>query len=239
MYIDANKQKEMIRLINEFYEESEDGIYKTVKSDLIMNKLFKNYVDKIILGIIRSPMYKYYQYAEEDELVCEAQFHIYQSILKKQWDPEKGASIFSFFSTVVARNLKTYTQNLNKKTKRNSGVLLEDLQKEETLFWFEDFDRGFINAYIFDEIEKYFHDNGKHKLLKLSKIFRDYFLHNSHQKFKKKLFVAYAASYGFSQSFCNTFFEALKKIKNLRNVWEELYKENFSSNTKINYKGYE
>ena len=239
MYIDANKQKEMIRLIHEFYEETEDGLYKTAKSDIIMNKLFKSYVDKIILGIIRSPMYKYYQYAEEDELLCEAQFHIYQSILKKQWDPEKGASIFSFFSTVVARNLKTYTQNLHKKSRRNSGVILEDLQKEETLFWFEDFDRNFINAYIFDEIEKYFLDNGKNKLLKLAKVFREYFLHNSHQKFKKKLFIAYAASFGFSQSFCNTFFEALKKIKNLRNVWEELYKENFNSNTKINYKGYE
>ena len=236
-YINAEKQKEMVRLINEFYILTEDGKLKTKESDRIMNLLFKE-CDKIIFGIIRSPMYQFFRWADEDELASEARWHLYQSILKKQWDPAKGASIFSFFSTVVSNNLKSYTKKLRKKSNRFSNHEIQDVHSDPAIFWKVDFDNIFVNTYLFDEIERFFEENEKDKFLSLAKVFRQYFLENKHVKFKKKDFISFAASYGYSQSFCNTFFDHLKKIKNLRTIWQDLYKDNFNSNKKVHYKNY-
>lgn len=225
--------------INRFYEIIDSGIEKNHETDKIMSELYKDF-DKLIIGIIRTPMYKFYQYGiEDDELIAEARFQIYLSIMKKQWDPTRGASLFSFYSTVVARNLRNFTKTFNKKKNRNISTPIEEILNEELLFWNADFQEDFVNNYIFDEIENYFKHNEKEKFLKLAQTFRNYFLENKHVKFKKKDFIAFANSFGYSQSFCNTFFDNIKKIKNLRNMWSDLFEENFNSNNKIVYKNRE
>lgn len=235
-YINKKKQTEMQEKIDKFYELLDSGIEKNHETDRIMSDLYKEF-DKLILGVIRAPMYKFFQYGvEEDELIAEARYQIYLSIIKKQWDPARGASLFSFYSTVVARNLRNYTKTFNRKKNRNMSTPIEEMYNEDVLHWNADFEHEFIRQYIFDEIENYFLENEKSNFSKLAQIFREYFTNNKHIKFKKKNFIAYANSFGFSQSFCNTFFDNLKKIKNLKNVWGDLYKENFNTNNRIQYK---
>jgi len=235
-YINKKKQEEMQKKIEEFYLLSEKGEEKSIRTEQLMNELYKEF-DKLILGVIRAPIYKFYQYGiEEDELLAEARYQIYLSIIKKQWDPSRGASLFSFYSTVVARNLRNYTKSFNKKKNRNLSTPIEEIFNEDYLKCNIDFEERFIQQYIFDEIIEYFENNEKNNFVRLAKIFKEYFESNKHVKFKKKDFISYANSYGFSQSFCNTFFENLKKIKNLKNIWSDLYQENFNNNNKIIYK---
>jgi len=233
-YINAERQKQMVAMLDRFYILQDSGVEKNKETDAIMNELFKEF-DKIIIGIIRSPLYKFYQYADEDDLISEARWHIYQSVIKRQWDPSRGASLFSFFSTVVSNNLKSYTRKTKKKSNRFVGIELSEIN-DTSIQWKEDQDEGFVNTYIFDEIEAFFFENDKNKFYSLSLVFKQYFIENKHTKFKKKDFISYAASFGYSQSFCNTFFEHLKKIKSLKNIWEYLFKDNFNSNKKVQYK---
>jgi len=175
-YISKKRQEEMQEKINRFYEIIDSGIEKNHETDKIMSELYKDF-DKLIIGIIRTPMYKFYQYGiEDDELIAEARFQIYLSIMKKQWDPTRGASLFSFYSTVVARNLRNFTKTFNKKKNRNISTPIEEILNEELLFWNADFQEDFVNNYIFDEIENYFKHNEKEKFLKLAQTFRNYFL---------------------------------------------------------------
>jgi hypothetical protein len=138
-YITAKDQETMLKIIEEFMLESNDGQNMTHKANTLMGKLFI-YLDKIAEGIISSPLYSYRYYGEHDDLMQEARWSLYKSILKKQWKqliPKKdeagnpildengdivmvkGASFFSFCSTVVAKNLYSYTKKINKKDKEH------------------------------------------------------------------------------------------------------------------------
>ena len=215
-YITEEDQKVMLQLIDQFMIESKDGTQKTFKSDLIMNRLFIDYFDKIIIGIINSPQYKYYNFYEVDDLKNVARMKIYESIIKKQYKKEI-ASPFNFYSTVVSNNLFSFTtRESNKRKHINDFVEIEKIFNDSTPTYHEDFDKKFLFEFIFEEIDKFFQE--KPRFLELAQIFKEYFENNQGRKFIKKDFIEYARTFTFSDSFCNNFFICCKKIKSISKI---------------------
>lgn len=208
-------------MIEDFYVETNDCTIKTRKSDMIMNKLFTQYIDKIINGVINSSYYAFYRFGEVDDLRNEARMKIYDSIKKKQWNPEKGATIFSFLSTVAANNIRSYTLSQNRNRHYiNEFAELDKIFNNHNFQYREDNDKFFIIEHIFDEIYKFF--DGKPKFQKLGKILKDYYYINMGKKFIKKDFIEYARTYTFSNSLVNTFFQNCKKIKIVTNIINDI-----------------
>jgi hypothetical protein len=219
MYISKINQDEMIKLISVFLKESECGEKSTRKSEMIMNKLFTNYIDKIINGVIYSPRWKFYTFGNPEDLFQYARMHIYKSIIKQQWQPEKG-NIFNFFTTVIYKNLLSETLASNKKLAKYSDIELETIVNNDNMIINENNNQAFVITYIFDEMKDFF--KGKEKFLQLCDVLIEYYTINIGKKFVKKEFIEYAKTFMFSPSFVNNFFNHLKKIKKAKNSLNEL-----------------
>lgn len=219
-YINKDGKKEMERLINEFLEESSDGKNKTIKSDRLMTELYTKYMDKIINGVINTPSCAFYRFYEVEDLRNFARMKIYESICKRQFDPERG-SVFSFFSTVVSKNLYSFTIRENHKRRHiNDFVEIDRIFDDHIPKYEVDFDKNFVIEFVFDEINNFFQD--KPRFQKLGEVFKIYFKNNTGKKFIKKDFIEFARTYTFSDSFCNNFFNACKKIKSVSKLLDEI-----------------
>ena len=219
MYISKFNQEEMIKMINEFLKESECGEKSTRKSEMIMNRLFSNYIDKIINGVIYSPRWKFYTFGNPEDLFQYARMHIYKSIVKQQWQADKG-NIFNFFTTVIYKNLLSETLASNKKLAKYSDIELESIVNNDNMVIVENNNQAFIITYIFDEMKDFF--KGKERFLQLCDILIEYYTINIGKKFVKKEFIEYAKTFMFSPSFVNNFFNHLKKIKKAKSSLNEL-----------------
>lgn len=215
-YINKKEQDTMLSLMEEYNKITENGVKQIKKAELIMNNLYINYIDKIINGIIYSPIYKYYKFAELDDLINEARHKVYISIINNQFKPERGTSIFSFLSTVVSNNLRTYTLHQNRHNNKKSDLDLDIVFNNKTFKYNEDFDKEFTINIIFNEINNFFVDRPKY--LQLANLLKDYFKTHASGRFIKKDFIEYAKIYAFNSSFVNSFFNKLKKIKNVKKI---------------------
>lgn len=203
-----------------YQEKSEYGQIKNIHTDRIIEQFFR-YADLIINGVIHA--YKFWVYAEMDDLKQEARMALIISINKQQWDAEKG-NIFNFFTTVVSRNLINYTRKRYKKEEKDIDIDL--LYNNISMKYTQDFDKTFIMNDIFSELRKFF--KGKHKFIELTKLLEHYYYDNLGKKFVKKHFIEFAKAYNFSPAITNTFFASIKKMNYLK---DEGVKEllNFSS----------
>lgn len=224
-YITKKDQVYMLEKIDQFLLETNNGEIKTMKSDLIMNDLYTNYIDKIIIGIIN--IYRFYRFYELDDLKNLARMKVYESIIKRQYDPERG-TIFNFLCAVIAQNLYSFTVRENKKRNHiNDFVELETIFTMEAPTYEEDFDKNFIIDHIFSELHDFFKD--KPRFQKLAKVFQIYFKNNIGKKFVKKDFIEFARTYTFSDSFCSSFFDSCKKIKSISKILDDLTTESATS----------
>lgn len=220
-YITKEDQVVMLDLIALFLKESKEGTEPTKLSERIMHKLYYKYIDKIILGVINT--YRFHRFYEVDDLKNIARMKVYEAILKQRFDPERG-TIFTFLSTVIAKNLLSFTIRENKKIKFiDAFVELESIFTNEAPMYIEDFDKNMVIEYIFEEINDFFSD--KPRFQKLADVFKIYFKNNIGKKFVKKDFIEFARSYTFSDSFCSSFFEACKKIKSVSKLLEDVVAE--------------
>lgn len=222
MYINKKGKDEMEALIIEFLKESDYGKDPTPKSERIMSKLYRNYIDKIINGVIFSPKFRLYSFGDPDDLFQVGRMEVYKSICKCQWDSNRG-SIFNFITTVVKKNLTWHTLLQNKKNSRISDLEFEKIINSETFFYVNHYENFFLMNYVFDEIRAFF--IGKSKMEKLADIFIEYWKINSGKKFIKKSFIEYASTYTFSPSLCHAFFSNLKKINSVKKVISEIAEE--------------
>lgn len=211
MYLNAKKQKEMIRLMLEYQEISDCGKKITHRSNMLMNKFFKNYADLIIMGVIFSNTYKFWRFAEVDDLVQEGRMALISSIHKKQWDPERG-TIFNFFTTVVAWNLMNYTTKHNKFEECSTDI--DILFNNKDMTFHQNFDKIFLMKDVFKQLKLFF--KGKPKFVKLTKLLEHYFYDNRGKRFVKRKFIEFAKAYNFSPAITNTFFSYCKRCKYIR-----------------------
>lgn len=215
-YIKMKDQVDMRRIVNEFMSESCSGAIQNDKTQNLMREFYV-YADKIIKGVIHSPLYKYYQFAELDDLVNEGRIAIYESILKNQWDSTRGTSFFSFLSTVVSRNLLTYTLKMNRYRKHCADQDIYELNEGlEGLSYNAHLDHKFIANDVFAQIRLFF--KGREKFHDLTNLLEVFYYNNIGKKFVKKEFIEFAKSYTFSPSLINTFFNHLKHIKEAKEL---------------------
>jgi len=191
-----------------YQEKSEFGLIKNPQTDRIIDQFFK-YADLIINGVIFA--YKFWVYAELDDLKQEARMALIISINKQQWDVEKG-NIFNFFTTVVSRNLINYTRKHYKKEEVDTDI--DILYTNISVKYNQDFDKCFIMTDIFNELRKFF--KGKHKFIELTKLLEHYYYDNLGKKFVKKHFIEFAKAYNFSPAITNTFFASIKKMNYIK-----------------------
>lgn len=224
-YITKKDQERMAQILYDFWaamDQNREGTMSDTlfeaKKNRLLNEFYK-FTDKIIVGVINSPQYAYYRYAEMDDLVNYARMKIYESILARQWKAERG-NIFNFFTTVAARNLRSFTMNITKKKRRMVSLDMTAAINDSRFIYQQDFDKNINVDFAFNEMESFFED--KKKLLKLLEVFKEYYSMNVGKKFIKKNFIEYAKSYCFSRSFVNTFFNYCKKIKSVSSLMGEL-----------------
>lgn len=222
MYINKKGKEEMEQIIAEWLVESDYGKSPTPKSERLMSKLYRNYLDKIINGVIFSPKFKLYTFGDPDDLFQIGRFEVYKSIVKQQWKPERG-TIFNFVTTVVKKNLTWYTLGQNKKNSRISDLEFEKIINSDNFSYVDHYENFFLMGYVFDEIKVFF--VGKSKMEKLADVFIDYWKINSGKKFVKKNFIEYAGTYTFSPSLCHSFFSNLKKISSIRKIINQIEEE--------------
>jgi hypothetical protein len=222
MYINKKGKDEMEKLISDFLNESNYGKNPTSKSERIMSKLYRNYVDKIINGVIFSPKFRLYSFGDPDDLFQVGRMEVYKSICKSQWNAERG-SIFNFITTVVKKNLTWHTLLQNKKNSRISDLEFEKIINSESFFYVNHYENFFLMNYVFDEIRAFF--IGKSKMEKLADVFIEYWKMNSGKKFIKKNFIEYASTYTFSPSLCHAFFSNLKKISSVKKIISQIAEE--------------
>lgn len=207
MYLNKSNQKEMINLMLEYLEESNNGEKINHKTNLIMKNFFENYADFLIMGVIHMPKYKFWNYAEVDDLLQEGRISLIQSIHKQQWDPNRG-SIFNFFTTVIIRSLINYTRKFNKKQESDADI--DIIYNNEHIKYYQDYESQFLINDIFREIKKHF--KGKNKFVKLTELLEHYYYNNFGKKFIKKHFIEFAKAYNFSPAITNTFFGYIKNL---------------------------
>lgn len=210
MYLNRTKQEEMIALMEEYQNISDCGKNRSIKSDLIMNKFFKEYADLIIMGVIFAPTYRFWRFAEIDDLLQEARMALIASIHKKQWDPERG-SIFNFFTTVIARNLMNYTSKHNRFPE--SDVDIDILFNNDDVQFTQDYDKIFLIHDVFKHLRDFF--SGKPKFVRLTELLEHYYYDNMGKRFIKKRFIEFAKAYNFSPAITNTFFSHCKKCRTI------------------------
>jgi hypothetical protein len=223
VYINKKGKDEMEDLMLQFLLESDDGKNPTPKSERIMSKLYRNYIDKIINGVIFSPKFRLYTFGEPDDLFQVGRMEVYKSIVKKQWNADRG-SIFNFITTVVKKNLTWHTLLQNKKNNRISDLEFEKIINSDNFSYVDHYENFFVMNYVFDEIKAFF--IGKSKMERLAEVFIDYWKINSGKKFIKKNFIEYASTYTFSPSLCHAFFSNLKKIVSVKKIISQIEEEN-------------
>lgn len=207
-YINAEEQRTMLKLIEEYLTLTEDGKKVSYAAQRIMDKLFTNYFDRIISGVIYNKKYSYHRYAELEDLMNEGRIAIYESIVKRQWKEKipkkdqnkeivcdengepimvKGASIFSFLTTVAQKNLLSYTFNMNKDRKFRAFQEIETLFDNDNMKYNEQHDERILIPEIFKELKEYFKD--RHKLYQLSCLLEEYFHKVGGVKFVKRILL--------------------------------------------------
>lgn len=211
MYLTEEDQKEMIKLMNDYIENSNNGRITSVRIERMMNTLFSKYFDPLILGIIHMPKYTFWGREEVDDLLQEGRIAVIQSIHKNQWDPQRG-TIFNFFTTVIIRSLINHTR---KKNKSSDEIDIDAIYNNFNAQYNQDFNRHFLMEDVFDELKKHF--KGKKKFVKLTKLLEQYYYDNLGKKFIKKHFIEYAKAYNLSPAITNTFFSYVKNLTHSKN----------------------
>lgn len=221
MYLSHEQQKEMYNLMNQYLALSKEGTVQNPHSDAVARILFGKYVDKIIHGVIYSRKKSFYANGDPDELFQEARIAVLKSIHKRQWDPLKG-TIFTFFTTVVIRNLKTYTTRTNKKRSGGKGeVDIELLRNAIALSYDAKLDAAMLLADLGTLMDTYF---AKHRRFHdLFTLMLEYFCERRGERFTKREFCLYAADFGYRSRFVNTFFTILKNSRCNSRIVEEFF----------------
>lgn len=200
----------MERLIYEYTDVSNCGTLQTARSERIMSNLFSNYFDKLVQGVIRNNTYKFWLYAEIDDLFQEGRLAILASLHKKQWDPKRG-SIFNFFSTVVSKNLINFTRKQSKSAFHGVDTDINDIFNDESIKYTQNFDNGIVLEETFRMLKAFF--KGKPKFEQLTDLLLHYHGLNLGKRFIKKKFIAFAKAYGFSPASVNNYFAYIKRLK--------------------------
>lgn len=220
-YIRKKDQEDIQRIIEEFQLETDFGQKKTPKSDKMMKFLFENYLDKLIFGVIYSPMWKYYTYGEPEDLANEARMHLFKSFTDAKFDKTRNTSLFAFLTSVVSNNIRTYTKVQNKNMNKKSNAEFDKVQfllvTEGNYDQITDENEPSVTEKIFEILNTEFKENPKY--LKLTEILRVFFMFNNNKKFYKKEFTEYAKSLtGFSNSVINGFLNKIKTFKKIKNI---------------------
>jgi DNA gyrase inhibitor GyrI len=212
----------MVCLINEFNLETNYGQNITRKSNAIMNNLYTNYMDKIITGIIFTPQYSFWRYAEASDLIQEARTAIYLSILKQQYNNAKGTP-FNFFSTVVSNTLKNFTTKGNRYYEKKSNADISKLYNNPSLMYNQNLDKNILFDNIIEMLIVYFEDKPKFQDLTILLAQHVHVNNCSNSKFIKKHFIQYVKAHNYSPAIANTFFNYLKRFATNRQIKELLY----------------
>lgn len=212
----------MREIIEEYLELSKDGTEKNRKSERLLNELYVSYIDKIIDGIIKK--YSFHRMGDYDEIMNIGRYHIWLSICKRQYNPD-GASMFTFYSTVAARNIMNFTLNQNRKKKRtNTFKDINEMDENGSVYLASnfDFDKDIVIEEIYAKVLEYFKDEDP-RLYRLAEIFVEYMSMKKGEKLIKIRFIEYAQTQpeAFSPSYVNKFFSMLKNIKAVKNLLQE------------------
>lgn len=224
-YIGIKQSAEILNLIEEFQQETNFGEKKTYKSDKIFSQLLNNYLEKLILGVIYSPKWRYYTYGEIEDLQEVGRMHLYKCIIEGKFDKTRGTSLFAFLTAVISNNLRTYTTLKNKWNHKLSDAELENVtfmssMQYEDMNVAENDSMENLEKEIFKEIEIFFKNDDK--FLKLANNLKTYIQTRKGKKFLKKEFIEYVkAVTGYSPSLINSFLANLKKIKKIKTMIAE------------------
>jgi hypothetical protein len=232
-YIKTADQATMIQLAGKYNELSENGTIPEGEEDeygnihytrdeknllrrinLVMDEYY-TYADKIILGIIQSPMYKFWQWEEMDDLISVGRMHILKCIQKEQYKPEKG-KYFDFISTVVSNNLRSHTLKKNRNRKFKSGQSLDDVYMNKDMTYNHDVETNMVVAEVFKELKQHF--EGRGRFVELTEILEDYYYQNIGKKFVKKHFIEVAMGFCFSPSLINTYFNHIRRLPKVKEI---------------------
>jgi len=219
MYINKQDQIDMATIINDFLIETDYGKKTTTKSQRSIDKLFKNYVDKIILGIIFTPKYSFWRYAENDDLIQEGRLAIYKAIIKNNFDTNRG-SIFNFFSTVIEKNLMNFTSKHNRHYMKKSSADISKLYNNQSLSYNHDLDKDIVIENVIAMLVVLFED--KPKFQDITLLLADYIYVNHSTRFVKKHFIQFCRSHNYSSAIIGTFFNYLKRFSNNKDIKELL-----------------
>lgn len=211
-YIGEQQQDEMELLIEKYIDISNKGEIKSKHTDMLMHVLFVKYFDKMIGGIIYSQKYKFWKFAEYDDLFQEGRTAVLSSINKCQWKKERG-SIFNFFTTVIMRNLINYTTKYNKNSHSMASTDISKIPHHKDIQYIQNFDRDFLIDDMRQILMKHF--SGKHKFQELSDLLVHFFATTYSRKFIKRRFIEYTRGFNYSSAIVNTFFSHIKKINNM------------------------
>lgn len=221
VYLTEDDQNEMAILIYKYLELTHySKIPPSRDANMILNKFFKIYADKLINGIIYNQKYQFWRHAEIDDLMQEGRLAILNSINKDQWDIHKG-TIFNFFSTVVGRSLMNYTAKINRNAHKHSPTDIQEYHSDPAVAFIHDLDKGFIIDDLSAMLQTYF--SGKPKFEHLSELLITYYKTHLGSKFVKKHFIEFAKAHNYSPSVVNVFFNALKNISYNKNLKEFIY----------------
>lgn len=221
MYINQKQQEEMIVLINQFCEETNNGERTTRKSNFIIHNLFTNYIDKIIVGIIFTPRYSFWRYAESDDLIQEARTAVYLSIIKHQFNNTKG-TVFNFFSTVISNTLKNFTSKHNRHFEQKSNADISKLYNNTSLMYNQNLDKNILFNDVIGMLMVFFEDKPKFQNLTILLAQHVNVNNSGNGKFIKKHFIQYAKGHNYSPAIVNTFFNYLKRFATHQQIKELL-----------------
>ena len=238
-YINAEEQRQMQAIIKEYLLITDGGKVLNNRAQMMMANLYDNYIDRIISGVIYNKKYAYHRFAEIDDLMSEGRIAIYDSIMKQQWKefiPKKdenkvpildkdgnqimvrGASFFSFLTTVAQKNILSFTFNMNKDRDHRAYQEIETLFDNDNMKFSEQHDERMLIPEVFKELKIYFKD--RTKLYQLACLLETYFYQKGGTKFVKKDFIEYAKTHTYSPSLINSFFTYLKNIKAIKYIIE-------------------
>ena len=232
-YITEEDQNEMYNLMNSYLQLSKNGTVTNKHADILAHRLFSQYVDKMIMGMINSRKYVFWLYPDPDELFQEARIAVLSSIHKHQWDPLKG-SLFNFFTTVIIRNLKNYTTRSNKKRRDTADITA--FQHAGWLTTEIPIDVDYIFEELVKLLDEYFSKN--HKFRDLLRVLIDYFFIFRGERFTKREFCIYAVDKGYRAAFVNKFFTLIKYALCNNKVIKEFFTYtiiDFDDNVKNNH----
>lgn len=212
----------MAELIKEYLEISCNGKKTTRDTEVLMNKLFSQYFDKLIHGVIRNNNYKFWLYAEIDDLFQEGRIAVLSSIHKNQWDPQRG-TIFNFFSTVISKNLINFTRKQSKHTFENCDSDIGDIFNDSGISYTQDFTTSMIVDEAFKVLKIFF--KGKVKFEQLTDLLKHYHDVNMGKRFVKKKFITFAKAHGFAPASVNNYFAYIKRMKLKKDIRQLLEME--------------